>query len=281
ALRDFIGEYVPDEQQLKQWSRGLKRKQAWLNSLGVRYLLVPIPGKLSIYSEYLPDRIGKIAGTTRLQGFRAHLLDMPESDFVVDAYRVLLEAKPLGQMYFRTDTHWNDDGAYQVYAKVMQELNVWYPDLQPVPLSRFSRVPKRKKGDIAQASGLPLDFIELAEALHLTNPCAGEDYRVLESFVRTQAYQEIPKRLPEVNGCENKVRKAIVIHDSFGHFLKQFLNESFKEVVYMPSYDLFGMKSFIQEFQPDVLIDFRVERRFHLLLELDDRMAAELGVEGG
>ncbi|MGB5706810.1 MAG: hypothetical protein WBM41_08255 [Arenicellales bacterium] len=278
SLRDFIGEYHPTRKQLQRWEQALRLKQLWLGSLGVRYLLVPIPGKMSVYSEYLPDRVRKVAGTTRLQAFREYLSALPENEFVVDAYRVLLDSKTQGPMFFRTDTHWNDHGAYQVYAAVMQDLGKWFPDLAPLPLSQFARKVKNKKGDIAQASSVPIDLTEPAEALYLLEPCSGSEYRVLESFAQTQAYREIPKRLPEVNGCPSKQHKAIVIHDSFGQFLKQFLNESFNEVVYMPSYDLFGMKSFIEEYQPDVIIDFRVDRRFHLLLEPDPRMAAELGL---
>jgi len=44
----------------------------------------------------------------------------------------------------------------------------------------------------------------------------------------------------------------------------------------MRSYDVFGMKSFIEQFNPDVFIDLRAERRFHYLLGTDLRMQAEL-----
>jgi len=278
SLRDFIGEYRPTEEDLRRWVNALKLKRLWLESLGVHYLLVPIPGKMSVYPEYLPQRIRKVAGVTRLEAFREYISAMPESDSVIDAYRILLEAKSEGQMYFRTDTHWNDDGAYRVYASTIHALADWFPGLKPVPLSQFARKQKNKKGDIAQASGVPIHITETAEALYPKDACAGAEYHAVESFTRTQAYRERPKRLPEINGCRNKKRKAIVIHDSFGHFLKQFLNESFYEVVYMPSYDLYGMKSFFLEYQPDVIIDFRVDRRFHLLLEPDSRMAVELGL---
>jgi hypothetical protein len=77
-------------------------------------------------------------------------------------------------------------------------------------------------------------------------------------------------------GCSKRSGKAVVVHDSFGPFLMQFFNEHFNQVVYMPSYDVYAMKSFLQHYKPDVYIDVRVDRRFHLLLEPNPRFKQDL-----
>jgi len=280
SLHDYAGRYKPTVQNLEDWAKALRVKTEWLRSLGVQYVLVPIPGKMSMYPQHLPDRLQPLAGATRLEEFRRWIDSgkhgAGEFSNVVDAKRALQHRIGDDQLYFRTDTHWNDLGAYLVYVETMNTIRQWLPDVPVVPESRLLRVHKSKEGDIARASGLPADYREQTFAITIQDPCAGTRYRRVESFAKTPAFKARRKKLPVINGCPSGRYRALVVHDSFGQFLKQFVNESFAEVVYMPSYDMVGMRDFIREFAPDVFIDFRVERRFHLLLREDKEMLQQL-----
>ncbi len=276
SLLDFVGVFSPSTEELERWSDALDARHQWLANLGSRYLLVPIPGKMTVYSDFLPSRIRGVAGATRLQSFIRHLSESGMPDYFLDIEPNLLNARSGRQLFFKTDTHWNDDGAYLAYAATINRLSEWFPQLVPDSLDRYDRQPFDKIGDIARAAHRPVKSGEPSVSLKLVDPCARDLYRQVEEFVATAAYQAHPKKLPVVNGCAARTLKAIVVHDSFGVFLTRFLSESFAEVVYMQSYDLFGMKSFIQSFKPDVFIDFRAGRRFHPLLKPDPRILAEI-----
>ena len=278
SVHDFTGSFTKNPDELRSLVDGIEIKQQWLSRLGAHYLLVPVPGKMSIYPEKLPNRIRKVAGRTRLGVFRDLIKNKPVENHVVDATEVLQKAKLEKQVFFKTDTHWNEDGAYEVYRSIITKLSQDFPDLKPINNSSITRKNREKKGDIALAAGNGSRHLEPSFALEIDNPCADSEYLNLEIFADTNAYKLRPKSLPVVNGCPDKRLKAIVVHDSFGAYLKQYLSESFKEAVFMPSYDVYEMRTFIKEFQPDVFIDIRVDRRFHLLLEPDPRMVTELNL---
>ena len=276
SLRDYVGDYTPDGATLEKWQLGLEIKRDWLESLGIRYLLVPLLSKAMVYPEFLPNRFANLRAVTRLDGFMHSIKDSPLQQVVLDTPTLFAARKSGRPLYFKQDTHWNDDGAFLVYQATVDKLSQWFPELQPVSPSNLQRSPESRFGDIARASGLSLATSEIAEKLTVLNPCANDQYRAVEHFALTDAYKRYPKKLPVLNGCPAATRKAVVVHDSFGVYLYKYLSEQFSEVIFMSSYDVYGMKSFLTTFQPDVFIDFRVDRRFHKLLEIDPAMAEEL-----
>ena len=231
---------------------------------------------MNVYPEFLPARVRNSAGESRLQSFRSALKDSGLEHIVLDVLPVLHQAKQETQVFFKTDTHWNQDGAFIVYQEIMNKLSQWIDGVEPVTRNMLDRAPRLKMGDIAIADRATAADIEHSETLKPRNSCAGEHYPRVEAFTETPAYQAKPKSLPLSNGCASKNNRALVVHDSFGAYMRQFLSESFEQVIFMRSYDIYGMKSFIEEFKPDVFIDLRAERRFHYLLATDPVMQSEL-----
>ncbi len=276
TLHDYTGYYTQNSQDSGLWLQGLDIKNRWLAQLGVRYLLVPIPGKMNVYPEHLPARVRDAAGESRLQAFRAELKDSDLEDVVLDLLPTLRKVKNETQVYFKTDTHWNEDGAFIVYQAIMDKLSHWFDDIEPVTPNMIDRGSRMKMGDIAIADGAKAGEMEQTDTLTINNRCANEQSTKVAEFTKTPAYQANPKHLPRANGCTSKKIRALVVNDSFGAYIRKFLSDSFEEVIFMHYYELFDMKSFIEEFDPDVFIDLRAERRFHYLLGTDERMQSEL-----
>ena len=275
SILDFIGYFEPNVDQLENWKQGLNLKTQWLEKRDVFYLLVAIPNKVTVYPEYLPSRYSNNQGVSRLMAFNTYLEKDSGRSFI-DAGVWLNNEKGNNQVYFKHDTHWNDFGAYATYYGTLNYLSTFFPSLVPYPLEAYRQEQFEKIGDIARL-GLESDqYGESSHSLMLKNPCETLSEQPVERFIDTPAYQLKKKKLPLLSGCPTKNLKALVVHDSFGHFLKKFLNQHFKEIIYMPSYDIIGMESFIREYDPDIYIDFRSERRFHLLLEFDEQTKAAL-----
>jgi alginate O-acetyltransferase complex protein AlgJ len=83
------------------------RKQ--LEAQGIRLVLAPLPAKSDIYAEELPsimqtpamsDAYGAFTGALREKGMT-----------VADTRSALLKAKPFGEVFLKSDTHWTPNGA--------------------------------------------------------------------------------------------------------------------------------------------------------------------------
>jgi hypothetical protein len=139
--------------RLDHWAAVLTARRAWLEEHGIRFLVVVVPDKQSVYPEVLP-RVARPRGPTPLD----HLLARCRRDpglTLLDLREPLRAAKRAGPVYPRTDTHWNQDGAYAGYAATARALARWYPSLEPLPRTEFTTTRHRlDDGDLARLLGL-------------------------------------------------------------------------------------------------------------------------------
>ena len=86
------------------------------------------PNKSTLYPEYLPNQIHHSARryvtyfTERLEG----IADLTVVDPVEDLLR---NKKSAGFLYYRTDTHWNDKGAFLAFSVLSNRLGWPVPDV--------------------------------------------------------------------------------------------------------------------------------------------------------
>lgn len=115
TLMDYAGVCLSD-MEIDGIARNLSEACDYIRGQGKEPLIVIVPNKNSIYSEYMPARFGsraKVCNMTLLQE-RMRALDVP----FVDAYHVLLNAKAEDELYLHEDTHWNNTGARMVLNEV-------------------------------------------------------------------------------------------------------------------------------------------------------------------
>jgi len=209
---------------VEKWSRFLEERQRFVAAKGYSFLLVFAPLPSTIYPEYLPDPIRREPRDSRLDQLVAYL--RTHSTIPIADLRESLRAEKNGErLYQRTDTHWNELGAYVGYTQIMSTLAARYPELQPLPRSAFEvRENQTSGGDIARLMGLGDLFPEQHfRFIRQGGPAASV----------VQWYPEdsrIPMGFSMRTGDTNKPR-AIVYHDSFTfESLYPFLAENFSEV---------------------------------------------------
>ncbi len=298
SLYDHVGLIKLTENVLPAWKQHLVNKKTWLNSLGIEYLFVPVPNKMTLFPEYLPYRIRKYAGSTMLEKLLVKLKSgQPYRNFV-DLKSVLTAQKNTSReklqnslsgnnadtnysniradnLYFYRDSHWTTLGAFLSYQHIVQQLKTHISGLEPpIRFDQLDPILVDKKGDLARMGSI--NKTETHHRLTVIDPCSPEEPEIVTSFKETEAYKLKKKTLPIKRGCKNKTVRAVVVNDSFGAYLQPFFAESFKEVVFMRSYDLVGMESFLREFQPDIYIDIRSERSVKLLLAPNKRLQTAL-----
>lgn len=112
-VNDFRGLTPLTEQQLASWKADFVHKEEWLAKQGIHHLFVVMPNKQTIYPEYLPDAIQNAKGVTRFEQLMDYLDKDPDVD-IVNPQQALCKAKTKIQVYQKTDTHWNEYGAFLV-----------------------------------------------------------------------------------------------------------------------------------------------------------------------
>ena len=144
----------------------------------------------------------------------------------VDLRPALLAAKRADRLYHRTDTHWNDRGAFVGYQSIVDALAEEFPGLRSASRSAFEpRVVQSEGLDLARMLGLT----EVLREDDLVLVPRGPTARILEPehpnprLTHARIVTEAPTRGP----------RAVVFMDSFGPGLVPFLSENFSRAVYL------------------------------------------------
>lgn len=154
---------------LGAWKRLVESRQAWLSRQGVTYLLVLAPDKHTIYPENMGAPEPEYFGRSRLDQLVAALDG--GSVRVLDLRPAFMRAKQGHELYFRTDTHFNDRGTWLQYRGIMEALLPAHPELHPLEDRdvRFRTEPDSGL-DLARYLGLSVDFEEARPVLEVLAP---------------------------------------------------------------------------------------------------------------
>lgn len=157
-LEIALGTYTLTPEMLEQilWRHLAVRDK--LQARGIDYVIVLPTSKVSIYPEYLRCGNGEVRQTP--VDIVADYLEEHSDLKVIRLKDALLEAKKEHQVYYKTDTHWTQVGAYAAYREMIYKLQEWgYCKNEPVDVTFESA---EYRGEFSDMMGLdlPLDQIE-------------------------------------------------------------------------------------------------------------------------
>ena len=237
----------------------LVRRHDWLAARGIAYVVLVIPEKFTIYPEYLPDWVSKSVEPSPYDRVAAAMRADNRVAFI-DLRPALRAAKAHDRVYYRTDSHWNYNGALVGYDAIMREVQrTLPPDRLPgiVPPQRPAYIPGVDfySGDLIGMLGLPghireEDVAPLAKILGDTvsrcaKPVAADPLSGVETYL-----------------CDRPgLPRAIVYRDSMAIPLIPMLAENFSRVLFVSSRRL--DPALIDLEKPDVVIEEMVERTLH------------------
>ncbi len=256
-IRDTRNDWPYGSGELAQWAQVLSAKKDWLAARGIDYLFVVTPNKPVIYPEHLPPAINRVRAQSRADQLITHLTthtDVP----VLDLRPVLLQAKPILRPYHKTDTHWNDFGAYQGYRAMMQRLLPKNPSARLLELSTDSFVVRdRPGGDLAQ---------NLAMAEFLREPRVEVKQPVVSCAVTKGIPADADDRIRNQNAfsteCDRAGQRLLMFRDSYSLAMMPYLSESFAYVHYVPAspVPLSVIEQLVAQHRPNIVIEQRATR---------------------
>lgn len=254
AIAQARGTHRLDESTTAQWARELAHRRDWLRDRGISYLVVFVPNKHRMYGEHLPASLPRMSEVSTLDDLAAYLSrasDVP----VLDLRDDLARAKRRHRIYHKTDTHWNDLGAYTGYAAILRrtsELLPEFPPMEPVPVVRSDRTTPGL--GLPRIVGLSLAYPELSHDLRVKNPRAEvPQHRRAAHLARAE------QRLPFALGTGDPSQPtAVMFRDSFANALVPYLSESFRRIVYIWDRDIDAAAIEIEK--PSIVIHEMTER---------------------
>jgi hypothetical protein len=218
ALEDYESNAPLSEEELRGWAHALVGTRDALRAQGVAYL-------------------------------RQHT-DLS----VLDLRPALIARKQVEQVYFRTDTHWNDAGALAGYQDILRAASRAVGGLSPQDRSNFTPVERDEPGgDLAEMLGVP-DL--LRERSTYLEPRVPRRARLLEPPTLREGY-EVARVVTEVP--DSKLPRLVMFRDSFATRLIPLLSEHFSRAVYQWQTDV-DLDLVAQE-KPALVIHEMVGRR--------------------
>lgn len=249
------GAIKPSSENIKNTVDTYSEIVAAASKENIRTVLLIGPNKSSVYSEYLPD----IVTPSSERYIKEYLINLRRiKDFeVFDPINLLVSSKNNGLLYWRTDTHWNQKGAYFAYAGLMGSLGL------PVPEIEFVDSDKYIKGDLIGISKIENFPVNLGDDYELKFK---ETADFNESIISGKEGDPFGKITIIKNNRPLTDKVIWVVGDSFVRGIRTYLNVTFKEVHYMGHWEKVQSrlpeKLLKAEIKPDMLLIVRVERSF-------------------
>jgi hypothetical protein len=245
VMDQHTGRLQFSDRQLDDWRHVLETRRAWLARRDIPYFFIVPPNPHAVYPEYLPDDVVTVAERPVLQLIR-HLREHASKAQIIYPLDELVAHKPQDPVYIKTDSHWNELGAFIAYKRLMREVSqaVGVRDIgwQQLAVSRSEQV-----GDLGGKLEPPRTSTQL-----FVDVRGWQAHYAFDNRVRVTG-RRIEYR------CKLAPGVTCLIHgDSFTEKLLHVLAESFGHTVFcqMPSLDF----QVVQQVRPDVVIGMQNER---------------------
>ncbi len=249
------------EEELARIQMSLDMLSARYAEQGITLIVIAPPNKNSIYPERVPPQVPILGEQSKLEQLTEYLQKNGQTQ-LLDLRPALLTAKAEREIYYATDTHWNDYGAYIAYAAIMTELQKTHPNLAPHPMSDYNVVTRAPE---------PLDLAgNIGTTLY-------EEAKIqfAPQFENHTTYKNVTvggRKLMFSHNPDPSLPSMVLYHDSFFFRVIPLLGEHFSNGVYVQNYIAGGLwsLSWVDEQKPDVVIIEMSERYLKDLLLLID-----------
>jgi alginate O-acetyltransferase complex protein AlgJ len=252
---------------LQKWADLIERRATRLEQMGIQYVHINVPEKLTIYDDKLADPPivdWRLSPAVRL---RDMVRRSPHGHVWLDLINPFRNAPNKEQLYFRTDTHWSGEGCYLAYRLVCERLG-----LTPEP-DLLSRPHQALDGILDMGNKMdppvyePVKFYDFRVKSKRVWQNAITSYLEDLSF-GAQIHVGTHVRYQNTDPTAQK-KKILIFGDSFasqrGDALTAMLAETASDVEFVWSSNLDW--SYIKRTKPDVVIYELTERFMTILAE--------------
>jgi hypothetical protein len=249
------------DQELANWTCVLTERKAWCDARHIKFLFVITRSKATIYPEFAPLQYTALSTDSKADQLLRFLREHTDIE-TLDLKKPLLQAKSMGRIYSKTDTHWNRLGSFIGYRTIMGRLKQWFPQLQPLKLADL-KVTKDVpfSGDLANMMGIEHRVMD-----------SNDEYEPKSGYTWKQASFPPPFDLNDLTHCwdpfatETNLKnapKAFFVRDSFIVMPQPLISQTFKHVYFNWSPFVEFPAQAIANDKPDVVVLELIERQLN------------------
>lgn len=250
----------------------LAERRERLAQRGIPYFVFVPPDKSGVYGEYYRSDLLRRQEPDRIEDLVHYLEEQQAPQRLRYLLPDLLPHKEEGLLYYKTDTHWNELGAYQGYLAMMEEMGLEVPaGLQPEAVAREPY--ESARGDLFRMLSLHDEVPPYLASYLQPVPRGGWHFTYLTAPLEDHVNEigvEQKEWLNKGLHTERSGRpyRVLVFMDSFGLGLAPYLAETFGEVMFVWNHDMESEENrrLVETFRPDIVIEEVVARIAYDLL---------------
>lgn len=226
ALNMYKKENLFSQENIELVAKTLQQYDNYCRKNNKKFYFYIAPSKSMVYSEFYSELIKQNKESKSLAEQLVEYLNKNTSVKVIYPKKALIENKDKSLLYWKTDTHWNEYGAYIGYQELMDKINK-EDNLKELKINKFVETIE-KQGDLDKH--LP-KIISIKEY---------DSYKV--PVVPKEIYTcKITQDVTDVQNCNGKLnnKSLLMFRDSFTINLIPYLASTFKKskFVWQPEVD--------------------------------------------
>jgi hypothetical protein len=256
------------DDELSRVQRILEEKAAYLKNRNCDFYFVMPPLKHSVYPEYLPQSLKKFGALNKRDQVMVYLKEN-SSIKLIDPLDLFMAKKDSVRLYYKTDSHWNQLGAFYAYQLIMKRIAQDHPGMEPLSLDNYDITrSKSYTGDLLAL--ISLNDLYYREPYHLTPKVRSEQRLIVKlknigDEVDYIAYENAMDSLP----------RLLMLRDSYADYLKDHFSKHFSYSGFSWTHTLLPERVNLDK--PDIVVLEHMERFVDdLLIENPEEIRSEL-----
>lgn len=252
-LKAYSGTSLFNTHQLQYLFDEFKRRETYLQSKKAKMYVIVVPVKQNVYYEYVPEHLiksdeGGVGKQTALflskKGINAiYLLDS------------LIKYKSLGKLYYLTDNHWTDLGAFIAANSIIHICKKDFKTMKTLSLNEYSPLVKSSQGgNIAKIFAIQDKINELTLS---PQPKKGFHSKIsnIKKYKPDPIFPYPAEYEIRHQNNNDSLPSLFIIRDSFGAALIPYLSEQTSRSTAIYDNWTYGLnKEMIANEQPDIVL---------------------------
>jgi len=123
AIKDYKGQTIMNDARLDKLAKSMNNRDKWAKDNGIKLYLVIAPNKTSVYPDYIPDKV-RAGAKTNADAVVEYLANNSTVE-VIDLRAPVKAARSTygDDLFYKYDTHWNQNGGFAAYTEIMKRIN--------------------------------------------------------------------------------------------------------------------------------------------------------------
>ncbi len=260
---------VPNNETVNLIIDNLKKFNSFCKDNNIRFYLMIVPDKSSVYQDELVVRAHGDVNTTKFKKYIEKIISSMNEDQIIYPYDDLKEGAKSDYVFFKESHHWTDWGAYIGYKNLMEKVVKDFKDIPIVSLQEYNKSSSRL---------LREDFFRNYDLGHTVNVLKlrkiAKDKILKTDYIYYDNKSDLKTEIINVEGKKGKEfyfekgspYRLLMMGTSQNEDLSQFLPYSFQNTKYIRFNNVIGRsskdefkvmkyyKQGILDFKPDIVI---------------------------